>query len=330
MPASTPPACEMLEPFVMHHVADVEPLSSEQLWLIEGLWLQGGVGILGGAPKVCKTFLAAQLSLAVATAKPALGRYPVQRPGPVLFFGAEDSLAALRLRFDGLASAHGDDLKQLPLYLLDVPLLRLDRDKHLQRLRAAIDRCQPRLLVLDPFIRIAKVDENSAAEVSSVLGSLREIQRDFDLAVLVVHHARKSPASHPAQALRGSSDFAAWSDSNLYLARHKQDLTLFLEHRSAPAPKPLRLRLAPDPAPHLVLVDDDDDNDPPAASSLIPLQHDIVACLSMTHRPLPTVELRHRLCKRKQDVVHALAELQTLRRVTRTPRGWLLANHQRP
>ena len=30
-------------------------------WLIEGLWTQQGVGLIGGAPKCCKTWLALDL-----------------------------------------------------------------------------------------------------------------------------------------------------------------------------------------------------------------------------------------------------------------------------
>jgi hypothetical protein len=35
------------------------------------------------------------------------------------------------------------------------------------------------------------------------------------------------------QALRGSSEFLAWGDSNLYLRRHGDQLTLSVEHRAA-------------------------------------------------------------------------------------------------
>lgn len=37
------------------------------------------------------------------------------------------------------------------------------------------------------------------------------------------------------QALRGSSEFHAWGDSNLYLRRHGEQLTLTVEHRAAAA-----------------------------------------------------------------------------------------------
>jgi hypothetical protein len=292
--------------------------------LIEKLWLASGVGLLGGQAKVCKTYLAAELSLAVASGKPALGRFAVHRPGPVLFYGAEDSLSALRGRFEGLAKTRGCDFHRLAVYLIDVAVLHLDNAEDLQRLRAAIVSCQPRLLVLDPFVRLVRhIDENSAADVSTVLGALRAIQRDLDVAILLVHHARKSPVAHPNQAYRGSTDFAAWSDSNLLLARHNKTLVLTVEHRSAPSPEPLNLSLVQDPAPHLA---PESSHCMPATSAaepnLDPLLDEIRRHLQAAPRPLTTVDLRDRLRRRKCDVVAALERLRADRVITRSAAGW--------
>ena len=114
MPSSTPTAFEhnrSSNPLTLVQVARVPPQPKEATWLIEQLWLASGVGLLGGHAKACKTYLAAELALAVASGKPALGRFPIPRPGPVVFFGAEDSLSALRARFEGLAQARGCDLE---------------------------------------------------------------------------------------------------------------------------------------------------------------------------------------------------------------------------
>jgi len=269
------------------------------------------------------TFFAAELSLAVAAGAKALGRFAVKRQGPVLFYGAEDSLASLRERFSGLAQVRHLALSRLPIYLLDVPVLRLDRTEDLDRLKAAIANLKPRLLVLDPFVRMAHIDENSAADVSAVLGSLREIQRTQDLAILLVHHARKSPAQNPAQALRGSSDFAAWSDTNLYLSRRSNKLVLSLEHRSAPAPDPIDLRLVAEPQPHLRLLTDDTDHDH-RPLTIDSLQAEIIRHLTTARRPMSTVELRKILCKRKVDVVRALDDLREIEQVKRTKNGWIV------
>ena len=43
---------------------EIQPL--EKLWLIESLWARGAVGIIGGAPKCCKSWLALDMALSVA------------------------------------------------------------------------------------------------------------------------------------------------------------------------------------------------------------------------------------------------------------------------
>jgi len=52
----------------------------------------------------------------------------------------------------------------------------------------------------------------------------------------MVHHSRKGAgAARAGHALRGSSEFHAWGDSNLYLRRDSDDrLTLTGGHRAAP------------------------------------------------------------------------------------------------
>jgi RecA-family ATPase len=45
---------------------------------------------------------------------------------------------------------------------------------------------QPRLLILDPFVRLHRIDENASGEVAPLLAYLRELQRQHDVAVLVV------------------------------------------------------------------------------------------------------------------------------------------------
>jgi hypothetical protein len=324
-PSSTQPASEPRgpKPFPIRHVTEVDQ-APEQPWMIEQLWFAAGVGILGGQPKLGKTFVAAELALAVAAGGAAFGRFATQRSGTVLFYGPEDGSAALRRRFEALACTRGSTLAELPIYLLDVAAISLDRRGDLQRMRATIEQCRPRLLVLDPFVRlVAKVDENSASEVSAVLGSLRALQRDYDVAVLLVHHTRKSPAARPGQALRGSGDFAAWSDTNLYLSQRGQKLWLQMEHRHAQSPEPIALRLATEPAAHLALLDDgapDEQHD----QGQDPLDDEVLERLALSSRPLPTVELSRQLRKRKADVGSAIERLRGAGRVERSSRGWVL------
>jgi RecA-family ATPase len=190
-------------------------------WLIEGLWTEEAVGIVSGQPKLGKTWLALDLALSVATGTPALERYHVPRPGPVLLFAAEDPPKALRSRLEGLCSRRNLRIESIPVNLILASSLRLDTLDDQARLAETVSRYRPRLLVLDPFVRLHRIDENRALEVSGVLAYLRQLQREEHVAILVVHHARKAGAES-AQAglsLRGSGDFYAWGDAYLYLRR---------------------------------------------------------------------------------------------------------------
>jgi hypothetical protein len=323
-----PPASDPRTPFPVRRIHEVEPRSGEQRWLVDQLFARSSVGLLGGPAKAFKTWVAAELALAVATGTPAFGRFAAPDPGPVLFFGAEDPPPDLRLRFDGIARARSLDLAKAPLLLLDVAQLRLDDQVDLHRLHRTVARHKPRLLVLDPFVRlVAGLDENSARDVSAVLGALRTLQREHDVTVLLVHHMRKSPAAHPAQQLRGSGDFSAWLDSGLYLTRHGDDRVLIVEHRSAPAPPPFRLRLVPGDTPHLVIQGAADGATDAPVAAADPLQARVVDRLHVAPHPQPTHQLRDALRVRKADLLAALRALADRGLVARTEHGWILVVH---
>jgi RecA-family ATPase len=180
-------------------------------WLVEGLWSDQAVGILGGEPKCCKSFLALDLAVSVASGVACLRRYPVRHPGRVLLFPAEDALGIVRRRLQGICAAAGVCFESLPLQVITAPVLRLDTAADRERLAKTVERLRPRLLILDPMIRLHRLDENDASQIAVLLSYLRELQRRFQVAVVLVHHARKdSNGSRPGQALRGSSELHGW------------------------------------------------------------------------------------------------------------------------
>ena len=61
-----------------------EPSAEQHPWLIEPLWTSGAVGLIGGAPKSGKTWLALELAVAVGSGCRCLGHFAVGRPGTVL------------------------------------------------------------------------------------------------------------------------------------------------------------------------------------------------------------------------------------------------------
>jgi hypothetical protein len=231
-----------------------------------------------------------------------------------LVYMAEDALAVVRDRLGALCRHHGVAIEDLDLFVITAPTLRIDVPREQQRLREAIARLQPRMLLLDPFVRLHQRNENDAGEVSALLAYLRELQRLFDMAVVLVHHARKSGAGRPGQALRGSGDVHAWGDSNLYLARKREQLELTIEHRAAACPEPVEIALVGSHNPHLEL------------RGTIPQAQDLgdaaLEVLRQAAGPMTAGALRDRLRARNERVLSVLRALAERGCVERYGRGW--------
>lgn len=298
-------------------------------WLIEGLWAEQAVGIVGGEPKCCKSFLALDMAVAVASGSRCLRQYRPARTGRVLLFAAEDAPHVVRLRLEGICAAAGVSLPGCDIQVITVPTLRIDLPVDQKRLADTVAALRPVLLLLDPFVRLHRIDENVSSEVAPVLAYLRELQRLYSLSVVLVHHARKGAAKQRAgQALRGSSEFHAWGDSNLYIRRAGDRLSLTIEHRAAPGTAEIPLRLADVNGTLALEVSGELHgavDSTPAESPAAPLSERIETVLAGAPAPLSLPELRRSCRIRTERLCQALAELGTQGRVIRSPAGYHLA-----
>ena len=308
-------------------VGEIQSEESAGRWLVEGLWGASSVGVIGGAPKCAKTWLGLDMALSVATGTACLGKYAVPEPGPVLVYLAEDALPVLRERVEGMARHRGLDLGQVEIHVITAPTLRLDRDRDRIRLLETAKRLRPRLLVLDPLVRLHGIDENHAGEVAELLAYFRSLQRQFDLSVLLVHHTRKNAAGGAAagQGLRGSSDIHAFGDSNLYLRRTKEHLVLSSEHRAAPASAPVYLELVATNAEttHLEVIAELQDGTTrlTADGKRRSLEEQVLDHLSQG-AVFTRAKLRDSLGVKNERLGEALESLERAGRLCRTPAGW--------
>jgi RecA-family ATPase len=300
-------------------VGEIRSEDNAQRWLVEGLWGSSSVGVIGGAPKCAKTWLGLDMALSVATGTPCLGKYAVPEPGPVLVYLAEDALPIVRERVQGMTRHRGLDLAAVEIHVITAPVLRLDRDRDRARLWETAKRLRPRLLLLDPLVRLHGVDENNAGEVAELLAYFRSLQRQLDLSVLLVHHTRKNAAGGAAagQGLRGSGDIHAFGDSNLYLRRTREHLVLSSEHRAAAASAPVYLELIATNAEttHLEVIAEHEDG---KRRSLEEQVLDRLAPGAVFTR----AKLRDSLGVKNERLGEALESLERAGRLCRTPAGW--------
>ena len=310
-----------VEPLPVVRACDLEVSDPEANWLVWNLWPRQGVGIIGGQPKLGKSWLGLDMAISVASGTPCLGHFPVRQKGPALVFLAEDALSAVRARIKAICDHRRIDLASLDLHVITIPVLRLDVDEQRQRLQASLMSLRPRLLLLDPLVRLHRLDENSSQDVSLLLGFLREIQRTCELSIALVHHAGKKHSGRPGQSLRGSSDLHAFVDTLAWLGGTQDKLELHLEHRSAPSPEPMRLRLVslPDGShTHLELLNAPDLPTDPT----VDLSKKITDALGQAGRPMRRADLRQTLRVNNQRLGDVLAALEKQRQVTHGSEGW--------
>lgn len=313
-------------PLPVVRAAALELPDQRPLWLVERLWTHQAVGVIGGSPKLGKTWLALDLAVSIASGTDCLGAFPVHASGPVLVYAAEDSAAALRTRLEALCRSRQIDFSHLEVHVIIAPSLRLDRLEDQERLQATLLLHRPLLLVLDPLVRVHAIDENVAGQVAALLGYLRSLQRTTGVAVALVHHLKKNSSSTGGAGynLRGSSDLYAWLDSFLCLRKQHDQLTLLAEHRSAPAGGLYRLELAQpsgESAPHLRLLASNGLDRTPRED---PLPGQILQLLTAAGQPMTVDSLRNRLQVRNQRVVEALRQLTSQGTVQRMARGYTL------
>ncbi len=313
-----------MNPLPVQRASQLSTAGPQTHWLVEGLWSDQAVGILGGEPKCCKSFLALDVAVSVASGAACLRQFPVRRTGKVLLFPAEDSLAVVRQRLEGIASAAQVSFSSLPVEVITAPSLRLDTAVDRQRLIDTVQNLQPILLILDPLIRLHRLDENDASQIAPLLSYLRQLQRQFQVAVILVHHARKdSNSSRPGQALRGSSELHGWGDSNLYLRRKGSQLTLSTEHRAAPSQDHIPLQLTQAGSALALTVLPEQLASAPKAEPT-PVER-VRAALAQLQEPVFSVQQLRKLCAiRTETLCAALEELTQQGELSRNAKGYQL------
>jgi hypothetical protein len=312
---------------------DIPAEETPRRWLVESLWASSAVGWIAGSPKCCKSWLGLDMAVSVATATACLGAYRVLEPGRAVVYLAEDTLPRVRERLSALCAHRGIALESVDLLVITEASLRLDLARDQLRLERTVRALRPKLLLLDPLVRLHRLDENAVAEVTALLSYFRDLQRQHELAVVLVHHTRKNNASNQqaGQGLRGTGDLHAWSDSSLYLRRRGEEIVLTIEHRSEPTPQPVSLRLvsAEPGTAHLEVA-------APVVSSVptigernrpelppLSLPQRILAALKSG--PLERPVLRDRLAVKNERLGLALQELKRAGAIERhASEGWIL------
>jgi len=154
----------------------------EQKFTIPGI-LPAGLAALGARPKIGKSWMALQLSVAVGTGGTFFNEQAER--GKVLYLAFEDSPRRMRNRLQKQGAPVGADVT---FGFAWRPLI----GGGTADLIAAIERDHYSLIVIDTLARaLGFVDPNKQAEMNLHLGALQRIAVDQDITILLIDHHRK-------------------------------------------------------------------------------------------------------------------------------------------
>ncbi len=184
-------------------------------YLVRGIVAAGQPGGIFGAFKTLKTSLAADLLISIASGTPFLGRFPVTKPGRVLFLSGESGLPALQSIARRICAERGLSLDQLDNFIVSPDLPRLDLRSDVAALKKLIEDERAVCVVIDPaYLTLGGDNGRNLFAMGALLRPLAEICESTGCAVLVVHHCKRSrkagdPATLDDIAWSGFAEFAA-------------------------------------------------------------------------------------------------------------------------
>lgn len=195
--------------------------------------LYEGLTILASRPKLGKTWLMLGTAAAVASGGYALGTVKVDA-GDVLYLALEDGEKRLQKRLRQLLGDQGPPAR---LHLATgFPLLDEGGEEALERWLLA--HPEARLIVVDTLKRF-RPREKAGASIYNLdydaLAPLADLAHAYGVAIVVVHHCRKSDAEDPLDLISGSTGLTGAADGAIVLtrARGQAEAELHVTHRDA-------------------------------------------------------------------------------------------------
>lgn len=177
-----------------------------------------GLTLLGGRPKLGKSWLALDFGIAVASGGQSLGVECVQ--GDALYLALEDNQRRLQDRLKVvLPKFQRPDMSRLSL-LTEAPKIGAGLIEALDAWRRNVD--DPRLVIIDTLAMVRAEKKRNQDSYSADYEALSPLQRyasEHRLAIVVVTHVRKAEAEDPLEMISGTNGLTGAADSIMILNR---------------------------------------------------------------------------------------------------------------
>jgi len=183
------------------------PLARQPFYVDPWLPRRGKCMIYAPA-KAGKSTLCIQMSRCIGVGLPFLGLSTVQ--GRVLYFQHELGMEVLQQRMNDTGQTYDD------VYVATTFSMKLDTEAGQRQMLAEVDSVRPDVLIIDPFYKVLKGDENESLDVRVVLDFLDTLTDEpYKCSIVLIHH----PGKDIEKGGRGSSVLEDWVDAYIEMKR---------------------------------------------------------------------------------------------------------------
>jgi hypothetical protein len=170
-------------------------------------------------PKVGKTHFVLQMSVHAVDGRPFLGN--ACEPCKVLYICLDPMLLTSLIQrvSQGIPASRLQNLK-LVKWDWSKGGLYLDTGQNVDILKQLIDVVAPDIVVLDPKVATMSGDENTAKDNEKWMNTTYQLQQNYPISLVIVHHIPKTPSNDITDWSRGSGALPGWADVIIGLKRN--------------------------------------------------------------------------------------------------------------
>ena len=180
-------------------------------FFVDGL-ITSGLYILAGYPKVGKSWLALDICLSIATGRDVLSATTIK--GTALYLCLEDSKARMQDRLYELTDEPADDLH----FVLMADKIGSGIEEQIESfVMQHRDTCVVFIDTLQ-MIRGTSIDNAYAADYND-LSSLKAVADKLGIAIVLVHHLRKTKDADPFNMISGTTGISGCADGSFVLIK---------------------------------------------------------------------------------------------------------------
>ena len=192
-------------------------------------YLVEGLTVLGGRPKLGKSWLAYDACIAVGTGGLAMGSVQCEQ-GDVLYLALEDNRRRVKDRLLTLCPARKIMKINLDRITIRTVAPRIDTGlfDELDKWRLGCKR--PRLVIIDVFLKVRPPRKKGEDPYQADYDAVTPLQRyasEHRLAIVLVTHTRKMAAEDPLESVSGTNGITGAADAVLVLNRDAKGTTLY-------------------------------------------------------------------------------------------------------